>query len=994
MARGRGRGGGRSGRSGRSRGRSSGRSSKGKGKSSGGKGSKGGRGKGRSTSSAGKGGSRSGSSGSSSGSSGSKGSRSRGTGPGGRGPGPGGRAPGKSRGKSGVGGIGSRLGFSLAPGPPAPKMSEKGPGTSDSFSIASMGLARFQATIIRNHMYVSGYMKPSGPSNFDSAANLNPAFAARHPDNKLKAEIAQSKAADPDAWAKTNMLQAEIAKSKAAHPEAWNAILAPKTTTSTQAGILNKQGALVTPDTFTSALQEATDKAWKGKKNVTLNPAHVTKEGGFDIVAASSAWFGSTPFVGIGEASAAPDSVPSVSAEISAVPTTNTKPGSGRFDTVNLLNSESIAGDEGGVAIVSAEDQQDAVARGVFNLGSALGGDNDDKARYISGPSDSYAQQQVNRLTPSLVSPHRIGPLAPGEKVGGRAIGQSYDKTGAVIPLAQVDPTGTWHAEYAKKFPGMYVPQVTNVGIPVPAEFKKQFEMYTTHLEKAKTVDAFGRERDPSKYEGLQQKVDFYAELVKSWHVGAAPIQIGMTVEHTPATFALDAEGYSTGEKLTDNVIPTSAEMQDKVFLSPQYDYDKKQFDAETAPQLGAPPLTIVPETKSIFKTDEFVDSGTTYVTSLYDLKQNEDGNFYSTTDSGGLYNPFNLPSSELGASYKVDPKTGSWGTLTYVPGKTATGYTLIPSNIVSYDPKTGERLSGPTEKMHYTDTKEQEKLIQSGLTPVATIISNPYPGGMLNPRLKAQLKLTQETGVTTYNKDGTIATMMKAPTVGSKEYWSQVGGVFTDERTGNVINPNTTFISDSDLALKQQYIDQGQQVPWYTTKREVVQMDDGVLTIIPYGMDAQRPEYQIVYPEVLQEDYVQPEAPPVVETQPYEVPYYVDIPKATEMLQSGMTIDQIMARPPLSSEYMYWTDPYDKKEYVMSHDEHQEYLVELVKQEKAIKKQRKFEEHRDIFMDVTPSMRGARIPRGSSRAGPSITRTRMGSNTAPPEADIGGLVR
>ena len=366
------RGGGRSSRSSSSRGRSSSRSSsKGKGKSSGGKSSKGGRGKGRSTSSAGKGGTRSGS---------GKGSSGRGTGS----KGTGGTSGTKSKstsgqtsargnrgigGTSGIGGIGSRLGFSLAPGPPAPKMSEKGPGTSDSFSIASMGLARFQATIIRNHMYVSGYMKPSGPSNFDSAANLNPAFAARHPDNKLKAEIAQSKAADPDAWAKTNMLQAEIAKSKAAHPEAWNAILAPKTTTSTQAGILNKQGALVTPDTFTSALQEATDKAWKGKKNVTLNPAHVTKEGGFDIVAASSAWFGSTPFVGIGEASAAPDSVPSVSAEISAVPTTNTKPGSGRFDTVNLLNSESIAGDKDGVAIVSAEDQQDAVARGVFNLG-------------------------------------------------------------------------------------------------------------------------------------------------------------------------------------------------------------------------------------------------------------------------------------------------------------------------------------------------------------------------------------------------------------------------------------------------------------------------------------------------------------------------------------------------------------------------------------------------------------------------------------------------
>ena len=350
-----------------------------------------------------------------------------------------------------------------------------------------------------------------------------------------------------------------------------------------------------------------------------------------------------------------------------------------------------------------------------------------------------------------------------------------------------------------------------------------------------------------------------------------------------------------------------------------------------------------------------------------------------SASAGGGLYNPFNLPSSELGGSYKIDEKTGAWGTITYEPGKTTMGYTLIPSKVVRYDPQTGEQIGG-TEEAKYG----------KGLDPVATIIHNPYPGGMLHPELKAKLAKTQKTGETQYNPDGTIATMMKMPTVGSKEYWSQVGGVFTEKETGVVINPNTTFISDTDLALKQQYVDQGMQVPWWVTKREVVQMDDGKLTVIPYGMDHERPEYQMMYPEVVEEQYVMPQQPPIVETQPYEVPYYVDITKATEMLEGGMTIDQIMARPPLSSDYMYWTDPYDDKEYVMTHDDYQEYLAEVVKQKK-IEKRRKYE---DIFMDVTPSMRGARVPRTKGGGpGPAITRTRMGSN-APPEADIGGLVR
>ena len=402
---------------------------------------------------------------------------------------------------------------------------------------------------------------------------------------------------------------------------------------------------------------------------------------------------------------------------------------------------------------------------------------------------------------------------------------------------------------------------------------------------------------------------------------------------------------------------------------------------------------------KSIFRTEEFTqkdpDTGLdkTYITSAYDPSKESPG-------SSAVFDPFGLKGTKdqsvLGGKWVL--KRNIWSEIPAgahsVDSKTVAqwegGYSDIPTKMApeaprTWDPKTGEQESGPKEAPY-----------GKGIVPIATPIS-----GELTSLKESQLALTAKTGETTYNPDGTISTMMKMPSVESAEYWSKVGGVIdkpVDEYSGNIligkttekVHPDPVYITDREAELKMLYSDQGLSIPWHEPKREVIQMDDGVLSIIPYKMDPQRPVYQTLHPDVLQPDYVQPEQPQAVAPEPYEVPYYVDIPKATEMLQSGMTIEQIMERPPLDSEYMYWTDPYDKKEYVMSHDEHQEYLTELVKQKK-IEKRRKYE---DIFMDVTPSMRGARVPKGSSRAGPSITRTRMGSNAAPPEADIGGLVR
>ena len=108
-------------------------------------------------------------------------------------------------------------------------------------------------------------------------------------------------------------------------------------------------------------------------------------------------------------------------------------------------------------------------------------------------------------------------------------------------------------------------------------------------------------------------------------------------------------------------------------------------------------------------------------------------------------------------------------------------------------------------------------------------------------------------------------------------------------------------------------------------------------------------------------------------------------------MLEAGMTIEDIMQRPPLSSDYMYWTDPLDKKEYVMTLTDYQEYLDAMATRKK-VEKQQKYEQ---VFMDVTRSSHRPQTQirrRKSASASANIGRVMSGS--APSEADIGGLVK
>ena len=200
-----------------------------------------------------------------------------------------------------------------------------------------------------------------------------------------------------------------------------------------------------------------------------------------------------------------------------------------------------------------------------------------------------------------------------------------------------------------------------------------------------------------------------------------------------------------------------------------------------------------------------------------------------------------------------------------------------------------------------------------------------------------------------------------------------------------------TNMISSYDAWLKESYTDQGMKIPWWYSTRDRIEMVDtnkdgtpDMLNIVPYETDV-LPRFEEFAPEEMPQEQFVP-------AEPYEVPYYVDVEAASVMLEGGQTFESIMEKPPLSSEYMYWTDPSDNKEYVMAKEDHQEY-VEAVAHQKKVQKQQK---HDEIFMDITRG-RGPVIPqpigkrRGAS-AGASIQRVMSG--TAPSEADIGGLVK
>ena len=216
-----------------------------------------------------------------------------------------------------------------------------------------------------------------------------------------------------------------------------------------------------------------------------------------------------------------------------------------------------------------------------------------------------------------------------------------------------------------------------------------------------------------------------------------------------------------------------------------------------------------------------------------------------------------------------------------------------------------------------------------------------------------------------------------------NREAWKAEGG--------------SNLISSWDSWLKYKYTDNPdprlRQIPYWFDTRDRIEMtdinDDGVpdqLSIVPYEFDTK----ERILPE--QPEMPVTDIPQFLPAEQYEVPYYVDISAAEKRLEGGESFESIMEKPPLMSDYMYWTDPQDSKEYIMTHDDHKEYLQAVATQKKVIKQQK----YDEVFMDVTRG-KGPVIPRAMGKrsgasAGPAIQRVMSG--TAPREADIGGLVK
>ena len=385
--------------------------------------------------------------------------------------------------------------------------------------------------------------------------------------------------------------------------------------------------------------------------------------------------------------------------------------------------------------------------------------------------------------------------------------------------------------------------------------------------------------------------------------------------------------------------------------------------------------------------TNQFVDKETGL-----DLGVTKDGNYLSKYFASVTTGPVKL---DGGGSFGVsDVKFGGDNTMTgYDPTTVSKGESVM----VDRAPSTAEigDLAGKAGPPGHAMVK-----------PVATLVSplhtNPKTG-VQNKQLTAsenqKLAWTQEHGIDTFNADGSLFSTMKQPHTGSAEEWKQLTGqdlsgglISTDDQQSRVWDTIGTGLFYNPVGGAG-HPDAGKSkpLPWWSSS-EIIEMidtnEDGtpdMLQIVPYDRDPNRPqtvpgggwgEGDIGIPQ------------PYTAPSPYEVPYYVDIEKATEMLEQGMTIEEILARPPLDDGYLYWTDPTDNKEYVMTTEDHQEYL-QAVAHQKKVEKRAKYE---DIFMDVTRSSHRPNTQIQRRRSGPGGLGRQM-SSTAPSEADIGGLV-
>ena len=882
----------------------------------------------------------------------------------------------------------------------------------------------------------------------------------------LGAAIAASKKANPGAWGKalsgsgstatstkshwstsqTGALGAAIAASQKANPLAW-------------AGQISGTAPATQLKQFSSALSDQASKAWKGKR-FSLNPEHVTKEGGFDIATAASGFLKTYSGLSL---------LPSAYAQTETKSEVTTGY-VGNVNTPSYLQGTITPAIKSEFTLslpTNYIQNPNAIAldpKALQSQGTNLDSDKDTQ-KYTAIPTSAYAGEGTGNemqvptgdgtplggLDNLIKAAEDAGWFKDSLKEGG-ADTSSLPGHG-IIPIKMIDGGSgyqDWAAQYAARYPKLFVPGAPQVGVKVPKEYMKLVIDKTKELrDLAKAPEA-----NAERMNKLESEIKFYMAFTgQQVNFDDASKPYGAITGFKPETaigVAPSAPAIQVGYTLQ-----TAAPVQDATgkWRLPIVGVSEQDQGLAPPPKLVYNPVTktmdpVKQEPKIVGGPDAEMSWSTMKVEQSWDPKAQDFGkmidmdvynpnqdiqNYQSPTgyDLFASATPKTVKTDETGypmyKHVKADGTTiesseqyldrSTWGELNVVDGNYPddyfTGVSAVTQlgdeanpNIISREISGWDATKVSEGTPIYVD--RPESTYEGGkagkddkVMPAATIISTKHldpKTGTLKTALtegeKTKFGLTQKFGITTYNADGSIFATMKQPHVGSAEEWKQITG-----HTSNLISPK-------DDAYRMTYTLGGvapehaglggkqEALPWWFGRDTIEMIDtneDGtpdMLSIVPYDKDPKRPLYVQPF-SIPVEEGMMPQQP-YVEPSPYEVPYYVDIEKATEMLEGGMSIDDILKRPPLDEGYMYWTDPTDNKEYVMTNDDYQEYL-QAVAHQKKVEKRQKYE---DVFMDVTRSMHRPQTQIKRRRSGAGATIGRRLASDAPSEADIGGLVR
>ena len=835
----------------------------------------------------------------------------------------------------------------------------------------------------------------------------------------------------------------------------------------------------ITMESFTSASKEGSEKSWKGKK-FSLNPAHITEGGGFDLAAASA---GFLSFSGLGlvqSAAAAPSTTPQLKDGTKLTPTDIS---GGAIPGTNVAGW----GDVGGIQ--ATKDKKVKVSSDMGYVGDvnlampASAYSSDATGNELQLPTGEGST--IGGLSNLIDAAESMGWLKDGKVEGSRLSQQQGADTssigGNVIPFSILGSQGQtgyakWALDYQKRYPklamgslakdGGYIPGMSQVGVKVDSAMMTRVIKLTRELKKAYDSGVPRINPDTGKPNEKIARLEWNIKLLTkvTGQLVNIPGEEGST--HTKAygtiigykqpTAEVGTSGFQTGMQVkTMKVLDANTgKMVDApigaTFASLGLTLKVKQ---EYNPKTGY--MFTPPQTKeAIAKGQEIVGGPDAVMDFVRDAEgfavydKSKDTTAHPSVTGYDLFASATPKVSKIDASgMQVFKFTGPEGNVFESANEFLTKDSTPDKHISVWTAPdaSGDRFAKDelTLSREYTDPS-LVKNIQQGwdatkvmqgepiyvdrpasqaedstagkagpaghamVKPVATLVSSLHTDpktGMpktLTAAEKKKFGFTKEFGITTYNLDGSVFSEMKQPHVGSKSEWEQLGGT-----TGNIISPGEQEMrvsyalggySVKDAGLGVEGAAATTPMPWWFG-RDVIQMvdtnEDGtpdMLQIVPYIKDPQRPMSTFGFGDPGFETGELPGMPePYAEPSPYEVPYYVDIEKATEMLDGGMTIDQILQHPPLDEGYMYWTDPTDQKEYVMTNEDYQEYL-QAVAHQKKVEKQDKFE---GIFMDVTQSMHrpNTRITRRRGGSPSSRIGRRMAAD-APSEADIGGLVK